>query len=412
MNSKMPNNSPQSAQQVDSPPFSGIPAVPASAPPLTKHRGPLLPLTGVRFFAASYVIILHTRAGAVLTNHGFVHLGRFLENGYLAVPLFFMLSGFILAYNYRNQIQARSDAFRFWEARFARIWPAYLFSLLCSSFPVSNIPSPPLAFATIFMVQAWNPFHPEYAGVWNFVCWTLSVEAFFYLVFPLLQKFTEKLQLRALKLFGLFIAFVGVALNTPSHTLVTASVGMWTYIPAPLIHLPEFIAGVILGNLFLVTRRQTPSLASKTISAPSESVSASVPRKTRISGRTISWRTWLGVLLCAVILSTALNNWEGLVIPGFGLLLYGLVTEQTFLSWFLSTRALVLGGEISYSMYLLRTPLQKWIGMVPGLHESLLVGVLYIPLVLIPFSIATFYFVEAPARRLLRRMFASIQARA
>jgi peptidoglycan/LPS O-acetylase OafA/YrhL len=408
MNSKTPS-SPQPAEQIDSPPFSGIPAVPAASAPLTKHRGPLLPLTGVRFFAASYVIVLHTRAGAVLTNHGFVHLGRFLENGYLAVPLFFMLSGFILAYNYRNQIQARRDAFRFWEARFARIWPAYLFSLLCSSFPVSNIPSPPLAFATIFMVQAWNPFHPEYAGVWNFVCWTLSVEAFFYLVFPLLQKFTEKLQLRALELFGLFIALVGVALNTPSHTLVTAPVGMWTYIPAPLIHLPEFIAGVILGNLFLVARGQTKLRASNP--DPAEPVSASAPRG-RISSRTISWRTWLGVLLCAVILSTALNNWEGLVIPGFGLLLYGLVTERTFLSWFLSTRALVLGGEISYSMYLLRTPLQKWIGMVPGLHESLLVGVLYIPFVLIPFSIATFYFVEAPARRLLRRMFASMQARA
>jgi len=377
-------------------------------------------LTGVRFFAASYVIVLHTRAGAVLAKHGFIHLGRFLQNGYLAVPLFFMLSGFILAYNYRNQIQARSDAFRFWEARFARIWPAYLFSLLCSSFPVSNIPTPPLAFATIFMVQAWNPFHPEYSGVWNFVCWTLSVEAFFYLVFPLLQKFTEKLQLRALELFGLFIAVVGVALNTPSHTLVTAPVGMWTYIPAPLIHLPEFIAGVILGNLFLVARRQTKLSAG--ISSPPQPGSASVPPGARMSWRTISWRThswrthswrtWIGVLLCAVILSTAANNWEGLVIPGFGLLLYGLVTELTLLSRFLSTRALVLGGEISYSMYLLRTPLQKWIGMVPGLHESLLVGVLYIPFVLIPFSIATFYFVEAPARRLLRRMFASLQARA
>jgi peptidoglycan/LPS O-acetylase OafA/YrhL len=363
-------------------------------------------LTGVRFFAASYVIVLHTRAGVALTNRGFAHLGRFLENGYLAVPLFFMLSGFILAYNYRNQIKARSDAFRFWEARFARIWPAYLFSLLCSSYPVSNIPSPPLAVATVFMVQAWNPFHPEYAGVWNFVCWTLSVEAFFYLLFPWLQQFTEKLQLRALELFGLFIALLGIVFNTPSHTLATTPVGVWTYIPAPLIHLPEFIAGIVLGNLFLVARRQIPSLTAKTIS------SSPGPASGPARGAGISWRTWLGVLLCAVILSTALNNWEGLVIPGFGLLLYGLVTERTFLSRFLSTRALVLGGEISYSMYLLRTPLQKWIWIFPTLHASLLVGVLYIPLILIPFSIATFYFVEAPARRLLRRMFASLQARA
>ncbi len=409
MNSKTPN-APEPAEQVDSPPFSGIPAVPASGPPLTKHRGALLPLTGVRFFAATYVIVLHTRLGAVLTDRGFVHMGRFIENGYLAVPLFFMLSGFILSYNYRSQIKVRSDAFRFWEARFARIWPAYLFSLLCSSFPLSNIPSPGIAVATIFMVQAWNPLHLDYAGKWNFVCWTLSVEAFFYILFPLLQRFTEKLGLRALALFGLSIALVGIVFNTPSHTLVTKAVGMWTYIPAPVIHLPEFIAGMILGNLFLVARRQTKLQAG--ISSPAEPVAAPEPRGLRIAWRTISWRTWLGVLLCALILSTALNNWEGLVIPGFGLLLYGLVTERTFLSRFLSTRVLVFGGEISYSMYLLRTPLQKWLNMMPALHENLIVGVLYIPLILIPFSILTFYFVEAPARRLLRHMFASIQARA
>ena len=409
MNSKTPN-APEPAEQVDSPPFSGIPAVPASGPPLTKHRGALLPLTGVRFFAATYVIVLHTRLGAVLTDRGFVHMGRFIENGYLAVPLFFMLSGFILSYNYRSQIKVRSDAFRFWEARFARIWPAYLFSLLCSSFPLSNIPSPGIAVATIFMVQAWNPLHLDYAGKWNFVCWTLSVEAFFYILFPWLQKFTEKLQLRALALFGVFIALVGIVLNTPSHTLATKAVGMWTYIPAPVIHLPEFIAGMVLGNLFLLAGRQTASPTSQmsaAIPSRAESVSSSEPQGSRIS-----WRTWMGVLLCALILPTAKNNWEGFVIPAFGLLLYGLVTEQTFLSRFLSTRVLVFGGEISYSMYLLRTPLQKWLNMMPALHESLLIGVLYIPLILIPFSILTFYFVEAPARRLLRHMFASIQARA
>ena len=70
-----------------------------------------------------------------MAGRGYLHAGRFIMNGYSAVTLFFMLSGFILAYNYRGQIETRHHTFRFWEARFARIWPAYVFSLFCSSFP-------------------------------------------------------------------------------------------------------------------------------------------------------------------------------------------------------------------------------------------------------------------------------------
>ena len=60
-------------------------------------------------------------------------------------------------------------------------------------------------------------------------------------------------------------------------------------------------------------------------------------------------------------LATVQNPWIGLSIPAFGALLYGLASERSMLGRFLSTKLLVLGGEISYAMYLLRTPLHSWI---------------------------------------------------
>jgi peptidoglycan/LPS O-acetylase OafA/YrhL len=377
-----------------------------AAPVLTRHRPPLHALTGVRFFAASYVIVLHTRLGATLSNHGFPLAGTFFKNGYLAVTLFFMLSGFILAYNYRGQIETRNHAFRFWEARFARIWPAYLFSLLCSSFPLANIPRLPLAMATIFMVQSWNPFHPEYSGVWNFVCWSLSVEAFFYLVFPFLQIFLDKLRPAHLLLSGAFIVLFCAVCNTPFHNMEARYTGIFFYIPAPLIHLPTFIAGVILGNLFLHAGKLSNGLrATGTLEQPRQEDSASLLG--RRAG--FAYFTWTGLLASLVILSTAAHNWEGLSIASFSALLYGLASERTLLSRFLSTRLLVLGGEISYAMYLLRPPIGAWVVAHPALHENRFIDLLYVPLVVVPLSILCFYCIEGPARRALRRFFAILQ---
>ena len=60
---------------------------------------PILPLTSVRFFAAFYVVLLHS---VLWSNHveTSTWMGRFLRTGYTAVGFFFVLSGYILAYVY------------------------------------------------------------------------------------------------------------------------------------------------------------------------------------------------------------------------------------------------------------------------------------------------------------------------
>jgi peptidoglycan/LPS O-acetylase OafA/YrhL len=53
--------------------------------------------------------------------------------GYASVSFFILLSGFVLAYNYAARARTGElDKVRFWKARFTRLYPIYLLSLLLS----------------------------------------------------------------------------------------------------------------------------------------------------------------------------------------------------------------------------------------------------------------------------------------
>jgi peptidoglycan/LPS O-acetylase OafA/YrhL len=342
------------------------------------RRPGLLALTGIRFFAASYVVIFHTRVAAILYEHRLVLIGNFFRNGFLAVPLFFVLSGFILAYTYEGQIRSKADRVHFWEARIARIWPTYLLSLFLSSIPGFVVPPLGAALATILMVQAWNPWNPNLAGTWNMVCWTLSVEAFFYLVFPWLQVWLERLgRSWLLRLLGA-VLFLGVACNVSWHSLGSEMYpGIFRFIPFPIIHLPEFVAGVILGNLFLH--------------------STGVQRPGR----------WTYVALAVTIASLMLPTgpWTSVALIGLSGLVYCLASERTLLSQILSTKLAVLGGGISYAMYLLQTPVRSWVHGVAAEYSRIPWQLVVVPIVLTCLSLVVFLYFENPARRFLRSLF-------
>ena len=358
---------------------------------LTAHRRALKALTGIRFFAAFYVVIFHTRVGQSLQAHGLSAAGNFFVNGYLAVPLFFLLSGFILAYTYEGQIEVSGDRRRFWEARFSRIWPVYAVSLLMASVPGFHLPSPGAALATICMVQAWNPFDMGMAGTWNFVCWTLSVEALFYLVFPWFQTWLEERSSRSQLLTIGAMLLLCVATNSASRTLGYKAEGIWKWVPLPVAHLPEFFTGVGLGNYYLARLKRTAG------------------------GRVLSgnglW-TYASLVATVALLCCPASRWTGVVVVAFAALLFGLAAERTMLSRFLSTKTMLLGGGISYSIYLVQLPVKGWIQlMATSMHmDSDGIRFLITTIALIGVSLILFKAVEDPARKLLRGIFSRMEA--
>ena len=96
---------------------------------------PHLPaLTGIRFILAIWVVIYHvTPVSEERVIAWFPSLPQafysVLRTGYVAVGVFFVLSGFVLAYNYDlGKRWDRRNLVRFAIARFSRTYPASLLS--------------------------------------------------------------------------------------------------------------------------------------------------------------------------------------------------------------------------------------------------------------------------------------------
>lgn len=301
---------------------------------------PALPaLTGLRFVAAAWVVMFHSRLWQLLAERGFRHAGAVVRHGSLAVTLFFLLSGFVLSYNYRSRLTPLPAKRQFWEARLARIWPVYLFSLLVMAF-VSHGAAVPhnlwLALGTVFMVQGWVPGHSDLAGAWNMVGWTLSVEIFFYLLMPFLQTWVDRCSRRTLWLLLAAAVGIAVAADVSSKTMEDLHyTGLLNLLPLPVVKLPEFFAGGLLANLLLVT------------------TDAAWLRNHR--GGVF---TWVGLLLALVVLGSNGLRVSWVVAP-FLLLITGLAVEVTALSRLLGSRLLLFLGAISYSMYLLQIAVKE-----------------------------------------------------
>jgi len=340
-------------------------------------RSPLPALTGLRFFAAFYVVLGHslTWLSSRFPLPAFVK--TFLGNGYLAVCLFFLLSGFILSYTYAGEAFHGLARRKFWAARFARIYPVYLLSLLLVlPFEIQGL-TWTRAASVLLMVQAWNPLHPELTGVWNYPAWSLSVEAFFYLCFPFIQSRLWGSSWRVLLLVAAFASLVCVVFHTPIQGL-----GLWDpvvtgkWLPLPLLRIPEFILGMVLGNVFVRY--------------------GSISRKATL--------TLLAVISSILILALPIGPWVSLAVLPFGLLIYSLASSENPVTSFLSHPVMILLGGASYSIYLLQVPARDWVRTISEHFTPLgRVNVPLTPLVLILFSVLVFRNWEEPMRKATRR---------
>ena len=115
---------------------------PAPAPPIRKAlpiKAEYFPaLTGLRFLLAVWVIVDHL-AGKGMMLDAFSQslpgaVARVMQSGYLAVQTFFILSGFVLAETYGSTRWSRKKLTDYAVARFARVYPAYFFSLIVVSY--------------------------------------------------------------------------------------------------------------------------------------------------------------------------------------------------------------------------------------------------------------------------------------
>ena len=358
---------------------------------LTTPRRPDIPaLTSLRFFAAFWVAIFHVRDLGVWTG-GFAWYRAIAQIGYVGVSFFFVLSGFILVYVYSGR---EIPKLRFWQARFARIYPAYLFSLIVT-IPATLTALPTMKHlhvtALVFtafplLLEAW---FPSILYFWNAVGWSLSVEVIFYLLFPYIIPRLDKLSRNALLLWigtcwiaSLAITITYVLLRPDGVANPTSLDAQLFWLNAvkfnPFARLPEFLLGMGFGALFLRSQpkgRLWPILAGTAFLI-------------------------LGVVLRPEIPYPVMHT--GFLALAFGLIIFGFATQRS--SGILASRPLIVLGEASYSFYLLHVfPLVIMafvlhIGDSPHIRPIVAAYLLCVILV----SIGVYFGIERPMRNLLR----------
>jgi peptidoglycan/LPS O-acetylase OafA/YrhL len=346
-------------------------------------------LTGLRFLAAFDVVLYHFARPAL---PGWAYpVKNVIGSGYIAVSLFFLLSGFILSYSYLAQDGAlRGTPRNFYVSRFARIYPAYLLGFLLAApgniFISLHVNHLAVAVAKLFtggflvltLLQAWTPWT---AWAWNFPAWSVSVEAFFYLLFPWLGP--RLARLRASACLSLALGLWILSLVPPSIFYLLRG---WTGPPqlgdhlqmaiefTPLLRLPEFAIGILLGRAYTSGRFH------------------------RFRGKSLPFLAALSILaivaFCPWIPQPFLEG--SLLTPLFAVLIVTLAHGEGFLARILSLSFVVLLGEASYGIYIFQIPISSVLRVPPPL-ASIRTLVFYCA-ALITVSILSFRFVESPLR--------------
>ncbi|ESQ80091.1 acyltransferase [Asticcacaulis sp. YBE204] len=162
--------------------------MPDSAVPTAAKSGEIRALTGLRGVAALYVVLYHA-TGYFRFPEPWQH---YVKHGYIAVDLFFVLSGFVMAMTYGRMFEGRFEprAFgKFILLRVARVWPLFALMTVITALLIPTVLGTRYYFEdlarailpNLTMTQAW--------GLANSIVrpsWSISTEWAAYLLFPLM----------------------------------------------------------------------------------------------------------------------------------------------------------------------------------------------------------------------------------
>jgi peptidoglycan/LPS O-acetylase OafA/YrhL len=404
----------------------------ATTPEKSSRLRPQIPaLTGLRFFAAFFILWGHSTGWLAQFNDSQINerLGFIGEPG---MSLFFVLSGFVIHYNYRD-LFFRSGMARavseFAAARFARLYPLYvvflLFAIGANNFIGDSSKGQSILWYHITLTQSWwYTIDPNGRLMINELfplSWSVSTEMFFYAVYPALIfliasviKGKRMLSIAALYvgivlfILSLSFAFLDPLLQTAQRYLPNCcgqgddSFYRWFFYYSPYTRVLEFLLGCMTAQAIMQLTSRAASLKEHRWGVRVQNVAVlSVLVISLIQGNIIKVPD--GV-------STYVHHLENsfLFAPAIAIILFCVARYKSWLSRFLVLPLLVLLGEMSYSIYLAHTWTLRLFehparALTPsGALDAVWCVVCGIALTILV-SYGTYRVIEMPCRSLLRR---------
>ncbi|EBG6487556.1 acyltransferase family protein [Salmonella enterica] len=326
-------------------------------------------LTGVRGIAAIYVVLYHFTNAKI----------PFIWNGYLAVDLFFVLSGFIMCMVYYKNFESEisvSEFGKFLWHRFARIYPLYLFVLISTIIIQENESSLPSTQTLIINFMMWqNLFNNGMVGA----SWSVSVELIAYLIFPaLILLLANKKWICFIVIYtSMSILFYITTIDNPGSS---GPLDIYSGIPSLMRGICGFSIGVCCYVLF---------------------------NKYKSILNVITYTQ--DILAALLIVCLLIKGMDVIFVILTGLYISSLYYSTGITGWLLSTKPIHYLGELSFSIYLTHLMIQRnFIFEVNAITEYLNVSYINDVFVMVistlMLSMLTFHLVEKPSRNILRKL--------
>jgi len=271
------------------------------------------------------------------------------------VSFFFVLSGFILTYNYRT-LSTKKEVSRYLLARIARIWPLHLATALIWIALVFHFDRPTYfpgitglikLISNITLTQSWLPY-VTWAISFNGVSWSISNEFYFYLMLPVLVAIPAKYLPGALMtsaIIALGFIITGQLLDLKASDSYEGAGLQGILYFNPLVRILEFVSGVCTAVLFRRYSLNPPLMSG------------------------VKWLAIeLGIIALAVVtlctvgksdllqkIGPSFNYYmqrEGLW-PIWCALIFAFASSRGPIQKLLSVKPLVFLGEISFAVYLI-----------------------------------------------------------
>ncbi len=337
-------------------------------------------LTALRGLAAWWVVVYHFREQLNLS--GLPLLQTLAGHGYLAVDLFFIMSGFVIALNYAGDLRHLSAlaVLRFLGFRLARIYPLHLVILVAflanplaihlfsRSGTTGDRYDPGYFLQSLFLIQNWG-FSSDTA--WNIPAWSISTEWGAYLIFPLLAWCLGRVASPARALVALLVALIFVM----GLGYLAGGLGNAIAHGGLLRCLMEFTLGAAIFQLHALAGHHLPK----------GTLMVAVGLVLLLAGMALHWPDYNFAPLAMLLVITGLLDGRGLVARA------------------LAHKSLLYVGEISYSTYLVHYLVKDWskLILVSDGIPPVAVFAAYIGFTAAA-SVALYRFVELPGRRLGR----------
>lgn len=406
---------------------------------------PIPPLTGLRFIAAFCIVLAHGLPKVMPVPVGqapswYVFMTSLWGFG---MTLFFVLSGFVIHYNYSSTIKKNPllGIYNFLVARIARLYPLFLvgllfdlahrygYSMLHSHFKESLLYYLSLTQSWFYVVFNTNELIYQFGHLPS-VAWSISTEFFFYLCYPLILLLLLRASTISKKILWMFIFYLLIVwciiLIKHNLTEINAWASLkfgpiadlnhgyqdcfyrWLIYFSPYSRVSEFILGCFSASIYLNLKQKRYSAfeggLGMVLLIVMIAVSILLIKKLYMSPN-INTQTYLQSY------SNIFSSFFGLALP-VSVIIFCCARYENSLTHLLASPKLLILGDCSYSIYLFHLYIIEafsrdaaqavaWpIYLADGARFLLTVTAI------LGFSLITYNFIEVPAKLYIRNKLA------